>query len=69
MKALQSAGYSTAHKQREFVRNLMRGIGEPTAEQAIKYSGGDVSLAEGGGGWVDERRRQARTQIPLVMQR
>ena len=70
-QALQGAGYSTAHKQREFVRNLLRGIGEPTAEQAIKYSGGSVggSTAGASAGWVDEKRRKAAMDIPPVMER
>lgn len=69
VKAVQAAGYSTAHKQREFVRNLLRGIGAPTAEQAVKYSGGSTTGRAEAKTWVDEKRRAMTTHCPPTLER
>ena len=66
VKILHTAGYSTAHRQAEFTRNLLRGIGTPDAEQVIKYSGGGT---QGATKRELEAKKKAGPDIPPVMSR
>lgn len=67
VKVLHSAGYSTAHKQLEFTRNLLRGIGMPNAQEVIKYSGGGT---DGGKGKKEsDFRKKWGPDVPPVMER
>jgi hypothetical protein len=67
VKLLHSSGYSTAHKQLEFTRNLLRGIGMPNAQEVIKYSGGGT---DGGTGKKEsDFRKKWGPDVPPVMER
>lgn len=67
VKILQTSGYSHIHKQREFVRNLLRSGALPTADEIIRYSGGSTDAG------TEEEAMKARLAggppIPPMMER